>query len=590
MRTSYLLESFVVHMNRHSLVGRSDKFMENVVLFICNLFFGLTKLLYQVMNHMLSLVSKFNVLTTGSPVAFEVATGLYNKLFDIFAVPIMLIATIYYFYQILVKSAKDANRFALVFLSVLALNIGFYHKGADMMAETQKFFNGVETEIVKSAVSPILVETLKKEGDDITQDSTEILQDFLFDSLIVNSFMTVNYGEAEFHEKARAYLIPVGESNVKQAVEEKELLADTEQNEPFFQSYKGIDKILISLITVFKAIVVGGVIVLINMMKIFIQLILVLMIFCLPLFSIMAFIPRFNMLLFRYLTQMLMLFSISPIVSILTLIVFYVFNVVDGFAYTFHYGFNGAVLAVATVFKYVFVILCWKNKEKIFSLLTTGNFTGSFTPKLNADFHRYSNTNPYDDAFLNQILVKLDKIANNLKDTQVLQHRTAQEKAQDLSSRDRHQTHESMGQDRPVNKGNQPFEQDRAMNKGYQPAPLEQDRAMNKGYQPLEQDRPTNKGYQSVEQDRAVNKEYHLLEQVRQLNKAYQQFQDNQSNKVHESVEHPKPQNTPHVYPNQDNLTENRRAKQVIDVRHQENKTPQSDFEEALRRLRETKK
>ncbi|MBF0780667.1 MULTISPECIES: hypothetical protein [unclassified Granulicatella] len=433
MRATYMLESFVVHMNRDSMWGRADKIIENMTLWVCNLFFGLTKLLYQAMDFLLSLIRQIDIVSIGSPIAFSVATGLYHRLFETFVIPIVFIGGMYYFFQYLVVSVKSANRFALVFLSVLALNIGFYHKGAELLTNVQTVVHAIETEIVKGVVSPLHAQR----EDNQDKDSIEILRDFMFEHLIMDSFMTVNFGLPTYDEKAEKYLIPVGTENVKKAIEEKELLADKEK-EVFFQSYKGIDKVFISLISVFKAIIVGGIIVLILMMRVIVQLILVLMIFCLPVLSIVSFIPRFNAVLFKYISQMLMVCSVSPLATLLALIIFYVFNVLDQAVLAFGSGrtFDASVLFVATFVKYVFVVLCWKNKTKLFSLLTTGNFSASVAPRTHANIHRYSDNNPYNDEFLNHIVREMK--GNNRDKATTTREESGENKMFDGMHRDRY--------------------------------------------------------------------------------------------------------------------------------------------------------
>lgn len=423
-------------MNRESWFGRNDKIMENIIVFFADIFYGFTKLLYMTFEQMINIVSSINILLTGSSSVIGVATSLYNKLLELFVVPIVLVVCAYYLYEFTMGSIQKANRYLVIFLLVLTVNVGFYAKGTDVIKGVLDITETVEKSIYSVATNSVLlkdndkekitktVTTFDENDNEVTitteqraKKANDILVDYLFEKAIADPYMMLNFGLLTFDEdKAKEYLLPVGTENIVKGLEEIRGKIDKNKDELYLQVEKGTEKIWIALFSVINILVIGGGVTLIVLLKVIIQLLLLAMVIFFPLLSVLSFVPKFNHVIFKYLTQALGLSMLSPFLATIVLVVMFIFTQIDTvLSSQLKAKEQGiALFLFAIVLKILFLVLTWKGRYKLFALMATGNAMQTVAPMLNADVKRYSDDNAYNDQFMDK---KMEEMAKNNQNT-----------------------------------------------------------------------------------------------------------------------------------------------------------------------------
>lgn len=395
----YLLDSFQSFVDTKNVTANLDKLPQQTLNTIINLFYGLTKFIWYLLDFLLSLIARMNLFGDMMVNVFNISATLYRALASQLGFLFVSLALVYYFYLFTVKSSHEANRRLMVLLLVLVVNIGFYTQGVTLLRHTQTFITQVENTVIGAVMTPISDElnNVRRFGTSVLLSNPEVengtnqaaneqtvtlLSDYLFYDSVVVPFASMNFGKSQFDEALMSpYLIKSTETKVADARSEIISLYERESAQNLYLTdLKLNDKFWVALFSVFNVFLVGGVVVMVMFLKVLFQLLVLALIIALPIISMISLLPKFNTALFHALGKGVTWLFTASIMSIAAVIVFFLFNVLMKGIYILSGDATSfAVYPAAVLAKIGLLLVLWKKRKELVSFITADKIRSTNT-------------------------------------------------------------------------------------------------------------------------------------------------------------------------------------------------------------------
>ena len=395
----YLLDSFQSFVDTKNVTANLDKLPQQTLNTIINLFYGLTKFIWYLLDFLLSLIARMNLFGDMMVNVFNISATLYRALASQLGFLFVSLALVYYFYLFTVKSSHEANRRLMVLLLVLMVNIGFYTQGVTLLRHTQTFITQVENTVIGAVMTPISDElnNVRRFGTSVLLSNPEVengtnqaaneqtvtlLSDYLFYDSVVVPFASMNFGKSQFDEALMSpYLIKSTETNLRKARGDIIDLYERESAQNIYLTdMKLNDKFWVALFSVFNVFLVGGVVVMVMFLKVLFQLLVLALIIALPIISMISLLPKFNTALFHALGKGVTWLFTASIMSIAAVIVFFLFNVLMKGIYILSGDATSfAVYPAAVLAKIGLLLVLWKKRKELVSFITADKIRSTNT-------------------------------------------------------------------------------------------------------------------------------------------------------------------------------------------------------------------
>lgn len=395
----YLLDSFQSFVDTKNVTANLDKLPQQTLNTIINLFYGLTKFIWYLLDFLLSLIARMNLFGDMMVNVFNISATLYRALASQLGFLFVSLALVYYFYLFTVKSSHEANRRLMVLLLVLVVNTGFYTQGVTLLRHTQTFITQVENTVIGAVMTPISddLNNVRRFGTSVLLSNPEVengtnqaaneqtvtlLSDYLFYDSVVVPFASMNFGKSQFDEALMSpYLIKSTETNVIGARDDIIRLYERESVQNIYLTdMKLNDKFWVALFSVFNVFLVGGVVVMVMFLKVLFQLLVLALIIALPIISMISLLPKFNTALFHALGKGVIWLFTASIMSIAAVIVFFLFNVLMKGIYILSGDATSfAVYPAAVLAKIGLLLVLWKKRKELVSFITADKIRSTNT-------------------------------------------------------------------------------------------------------------------------------------------------------------------------------------------------------------------
>lgn len=351
----------------------------NMMMSVTNIFYSFNKLVWEVGSFMIGKVYKGAEMDQLIHLFFTFSKNIYDQLYSIVGIGLIAIYVLYVVYLYFVKSPKQAqNR---LFRLLLVISFAFTWFGHGQISSHGEEYTkrldswSIEVEgLIYQATSGI-------EGLEVatnSEDAIEQIQEMYYQKAVVGPYLLMNYGTTDIgkleadHIKASEFLGEDSSEKTLKRIEENVKKAEgDEKNEKYrkyLKPYKGVYKLIVGTVSPMLNLTLGLPMLMIGCIRFIFQLGALLMLVALPFLLILSFFPNMEYLLFKGFKSFVGFIFQKAIYSVLVLLLFLVFNVVDSLIA------SGSVVGfmVNLIVKGIISLVGWKKRKEILQKLSLG--------------------------------------------------------------------------------------------------------------------------------------------------------------------------------------------------------------------------
>lgn len=309
---------------------------------ITNMSFSTNKIIWQVFDFIIEKLYKGAAMDGLIHTFFQFSKNIYDKLFNVVGLGLTGGYVVYIFYLKVCKSGNQAQRALFRFLCVVGFSILWFGNGT-VTSQGEKMTKDLNT--WSTAVEGLIFEATNGIDDlsvaTTSEDAIKQIREMYYQKAVVDPYLLLNYGTIDIEELAKAGIKPtefLSESiksenleNISDVVREaaKEDDEKTEAYRAFIQPTKSIYKMIVGLMSPILNVSVGIPILMIGMVRFLFQLGVLLMLLAIAFMLIVSFFPGMDYMIFRGLKTFVGFVFQKSIYSVLILVAFLVFNIID---------------------------------------------------------------------------------------------------------------------------------------------------------------------------------------------------------------------------------------------------------------------
>ncbi|WP_438780263.1 CD3337/EF1877 family mobilome membrane protein [Enterococcus sp. DIV0187] len=309
---------------------------------ITNMSFSSNKIVWQVFDFIIEKLYKGAAMDGLIHTFFQFSKNIYDKLFNVVGLGLTGGYVVYIFYLYVCKSGNQAKRALTRFLCVIGFSILWFGNGT-VESQGEKLTKDLNT--WSTAVEGLIFEATNGiDGLSVattSEDAIKQIRKMYYQKTVVDPYLLLNYGTTDIEELAKAGIDPtefLSESiksenleNISDVVREaaKEDDEKAESYRAFIQPTKSIYKMIVGLMSPSLNVSVGIPILMIGMVRFLFQLGVLLMLLAIAFMLIVSFFPGMDYMIFRGLKTFVGFVFQKSIYSVLILVAFLVFNIID---------------------------------------------------------------------------------------------------------------------------------------------------------------------------------------------------------------------------------------------------------------------
>lgn len=309
---------------------------------ITNMMFSSNKIVWQVFDFIIEKLYKGAEMDGLIHTFFQFSKNIYDKLFNIVGLGLTGMYVVYIFYLKVCKSSNQAKKALIRFLCVVGFSILWFGNGtvASQGEKLTKDLNSYST-----AVEGLIFEATNGIEDlsvaTTSDEAIKQIREMYYQKAVVEPYLLLNYGTTDIDELAKAGIDPTEflSENIK-SDDLKTISTDVtdaaredddkkEVYRAFIQPTKSIYKMIVGIMSPSLNISLGIPILMIGMVRFLFQLGALLMLLALAFMLIVSFFPGMDYLIFRGIKAFVGFLFQKSIYSVLILVAFLVFNIID---------------------------------------------------------------------------------------------------------------------------------------------------------------------------------------------------------------------------------------------------------------------
>lgn len=309
---------------------------------ITNMMFSSNKIVWQVFDFVIEKLYKGAGMDGLIHTFFQLSKNIYDKLFNVVGLGLTGMYVVYIFYLKVCKSSSQAKKALVRFLCVVGFSILWFGNGtvASQGEKLTKDLNSYST-----AVEGLIFEATNGIEDlsvaTTSDEAIKKIREMYYQKAVVEPYLLLNYGTTDIDELAKAGIDPTEflseniksddlktiSSDVTDAAKEED--DKKEVYRAFIQPTKSIYKMIVGIMSPSLNISLGIPILMIGMVRFLFQLGALLMLLALAFMLIVSFFPGMDYLVFRGIKTFVGFLFQKSIYSVLILVAFLVFNIID---------------------------------------------------------------------------------------------------------------------------------------------------------------------------------------------------------------------------------------------------------------------
>ena len=309
---------------------------------ITNMSFSTNKIIWQVFDFIIEKLYKGAAMDGLIHTFFQFSKNIYYKLFNVIGLGLTGGYVVYIFYLKVCKSGNQAKRALVRFLCVVGFSILWFGNGT-VTSQGEKMTKDLNT--WSTAVEGLIFEATNGIDDlsvaTTSEDAIKQIREMYYQKAVVDPYLLLNYGTTDIEELSKAGIKPtefLSESiksedlkNISNVVIDaaKEDDEKTEAYRSFIQPTKSIYKMIVGLMSPSLDVSVGIPILMIGMVRFIFQLGVLLMLLAIAFMLIVSFFPGMDYMIFRGVKAFVGFVFQKSIYSVLILVAFLVFNIID---------------------------------------------------------------------------------------------------------------------------------------------------------------------------------------------------------------------------------------------------------------------
>lgn len=343
---------------------------------IANFFYGISKWIWQMFDLVIDKLYNGAEMNEAIHNFFQFSKNIYNQLFSAVGM-IGIVLTVVYLFYVYLSQPRRAIQLLKRFVFILGFsmiwfgNHGLAPQGENFTKKLDDLSVQVEGFVFQATAG---VDQLGQ-GNVAMSSAQAIKQirEMYFRKTVVDNYLLLNYGTTDQEALKRAKINPSEFLTEKMTKEESEKLVD-EVNEKsaeestyrsYIQPAKGVDKAITGTITPITTFCLGVPIVTIGLIRFVFQLGVLLCLIAIPFITLCSFFPTFEYMIMGFLKKFFGLIFQKSFFSVLILVVFLVFNIIDKWIPTNSLGTLGANIFVKTVISIVAIMKRMVIMEKL---------------------------------------------------------------------------------------------------------------------------------------------------------------------------------------------------------------------------------
>lgn len=309
---------------------------------ITNMMFSSNKIVWQVFDFIIEKLYKGAAMDGLIHTFFQFSKNIYDKLFNVVGLGLTGLYVVYIFYLKVCKSSNQSKKALVRFLCVVGFSILWFGNGT-VASQGEKLTKDLNTYSI--AVEGLIFEATNG-IDDLTvvttsEDAIKQIREMYYQKAVVEPYLLLNYGTTDIEELVRAGIDPTEflSENIKNedlktistivmdaAKEEDD---KKESYRAFIQPTKSIYKMIVGIMSPSLNVSLGIPILMIGMVRFLFQLGTLLMLLALAFMLFVSFFPGMDYLIFRGIKTFVGFLFQKSIYSVLILVAFLVFNIID---------------------------------------------------------------------------------------------------------------------------------------------------------------------------------------------------------------------------------------------------------------------
>lgn len=309
---------------------------------ITNMSFSSNKIIWQVFDFIIEKLYKGAAMDGLIHTFFQFSKNIYDKLFNAVGLGLTGLYVVYIFYLKVCKSGNQAKRALVRFLCVVGFSILWFGNGT-VTSQGEKLTKDLNT--WSTAVEGLIFEATNGIDDlSVTTSSEEAvnqIREMYYQKAVVDPYLLLNYGTTNIEELTKAGIKPTeflsksikteDLKNISRVVTEA-AGEDDEKKESyraFIQPTKSIYKMIVGIMSPSLNVSLGIPILMIGMVRFLFQLGVLLMLLAIAFMLIVSFFPGMDYMIFRGMKTSVGFVFQKSIYSVLILVAFLVFNIID---------------------------------------------------------------------------------------------------------------------------------------------------------------------------------------------------------------------------------------------------------------------
>lgn len=309
---------------------------------ITNMSFSTNKIIWQVFDFIIEKLYKGAAMDGLIHTFFQFSKNIYVKLFNVVGLGLTGGYVVYIFYLKVCKSGNQAKQALFRFLCVVSFSILWFGNGT-VTSQGEKMTKDLNT--WSTAVEGLIFEATNGIDDlsvaTTSEDAIKQIREMYYQKAVVDPYLLLNYGTTDIEELSKAGIKPTeflserikseDLKNISNVVIDaaKEDDEKTEAYRAFIQPTKSIYKMIVGLMSPSLNVSVGIPILMIGMVRFLFQLGVLLMLLAIAFMLIVSFFPGMDYMIFRGLKTFVGFVFQKSIYSVLILVAFLVFNIID---------------------------------------------------------------------------------------------------------------------------------------------------------------------------------------------------------------------------------------------------------------------
>ncbi|MDT2557050.1 transposase [Enterococcus raffinosus] len=309
---------------------------------ITNMSFSSNKIIWQVFDFIIEKLYKGAAMDELIHTFFQFSKNIYDKLFNVVGLGLTGLYVVYIFYLKVCRSGNQARRTLVRFLCVVGFSILWFGNGT-VTSQGEKLTKDLNT--WSTAVEGLIFEATNGIDDlsvaTSSEEAVNQIREMYYQKAVVDPYLLLNYGTTNIEELTKAGIKPT--EFLSKSIKNEDLKnistvvteaagEDDEKKESyraFIQPTKSIYKMIVGIMSPILNVSLGIPILMIGMVRFLFQLGVLLMLLAIAFMLIVSFFPGMDYMIFRGVKTFVGFVFQKSIYSVLILVAFLVFNIID---------------------------------------------------------------------------------------------------------------------------------------------------------------------------------------------------------------------------------------------------------------------